>query len=210
MPANRLFRSQKIEGERVFKGSTFHYLLYLNPSYLAKEDKQYIVDNFGDRMVKGQVCLDITKTDTRRNLRNKEYSAIAFVKNAQMPEGSKDEGSGALQFYDWCEKGRPQLWVNDLCRVTEFLPGQHKPTVSPIEFLFSLFEEYAKTKNLQNLYLMVDEDKRAILTPIYTNYGFTITADCAPNDSIIMVRPIPQTGGKRKTRKNNANSGLRF
>jgi hypothetical protein len=202
MPANRLFRSQKIEGEKEFKGVTFRYLLYLNPSYLAKEDKQYIVDNFGDRMVKGQVCLDITKANTKRNLKNKEYSAIAFVKNANMPEGSKDEGSGARQFYDWCDNGDPQLWVNDLCRVNEFLPDQPKPAVSPIEFLFSLFEEYAKTKNLQNLHLMVDEDKRAILVPIYEKYGFGITTHCEYNDSIIMTRPIPQIGGKRKTRKN--------
>lgn len=201
MPANRLFRAKKREGEKMCKGTLFHYVLYQNPSSLSKADKETIVETFGNRMVKGEVCLDITATNVKRDLDNREYSAIAFVRNANMPEGAKDEGSGALQYYDWCEQGKPQLWVNDLCRVTELQKDQAKPVTSPIECLLLLLEDLAKEKHQEYLYLMVDHDKRDVLAPIYRKYGFDITQDCDFTESIIMRKPLPHSSKTRKHRR---------
>jgi hypothetical protein len=154
--------------------------------------------------VKGKPCLGITQADARRNLHNREYSAIAFVENVDGVK--KDEGSGALQYYDWCERGKPQLWINDLCRVTELDKEQTKPSISPIDVLLVLFEELAHAHHIRRVHLMVDEDKRDVLGPLYERYGFANMQHCEVPEQIIMVKRVRGTTARNKGRNKARNT----
>ena len=199
MPADKLFQAEILEGETHYKGENFRYVIYTNPKSLPKATRQAIVDRFGTRYVNGEACLGITKADAQRNLDNREYTAIAFVENTDGVK--KDEGSGALQYYDWCESRNPQLWINDLCRVTELDQGQTKPSVSPIELLLVLFEELAQTKHVAKMHLMVDDDKREVLAPIYERYGYKETHTCRVPEQFVMVKRIRGRTMRRTTRR---------
>jgi len=181
------------------RGTKFNYEIFIKPHEHDEATKSYIVNRFGDRIVKGAVCLNVTKTIVEETLHSGDYTAIGFVKNIK----SHDEASGALQYYDWCAKGAPQLWIGDLCRVTKIEP---KPPVSPVEALLHAFTQVAKENRLNKIHLMVEkvEPGISVLPKIYNKYGFNETADiCIVDGYIIMEKPINNTkcGGAKKTRK---------
>jgi len=191
-------------GELDLKGVKFKYEIFFKPNKQKPEVKTYIINKFGDRIVKGKICLGITKEIVKETLENNDCVVIAFIKNAQQ----NDEASGALQYWDWCNTSKKQLWIGDLCRVTETIP---KPSVSPVEALLELFSSIGKSKYaLSKIHLMVQDDggdNFKILPDIYKKYGFTENIESCPMDGyIIMEKDISKSTSrlglnKRRTRK---------
>jgi hypothetical protein len=144
--------------------------------------------------VKGNVCLNLTRENVQNTMANNDYTVIAFIKNAQ----NEDEASGALQYWDWCNTDKKQLWIGDLCRVTN---TPQKPQVSPVEALIELFCTIGKYNGLSKINLMVQNSKIYVLAAIYKKYGFRECQDCTMNDYMIMERSLTQQGGTRKCKK---------
>lgn len=193
-----MFTKDVQKGVIEFKGAKFNYEIYIKPHEHDDATKSYIVNRFGDRIVNGAVCLNITKTIVEQTLHSGDYTAIGFVKNVD----SDDEASGALQYYDWCGKVKPQLWIGDLCRVTNLEP---KPPVSPVEVLLHAFTAVATENRLNKIHLMVEkvEPGISVLPKIYNKYGFIESHDeCIIAGYIVMEKPVPrkQRAGAIKTR----------
>jgi hypothetical protein len=174
--------TKPITGELHLEGHDFKYEIYLLPIIGDDQEKveKELIKRMGNRMQKGKHCLDIDEEIVERNIENEDYSAIVFVEN----KNHDDVASGTLQYYDWCEQGKNQLWINDLCRLTT-----SKQSVSPIKALLKVFEIVAKkyTKRLSYIHLMVDnedEEGSKVLIEIYKKYGFDILtkSKCAMDD----------------------------
>jgi len=174
--------TKPIKGEVHLEGHDFNYEIYLLPIIGDDQEKveRDLIKRLGNRMQKGKHCLDIDESTVEQNIENEEYSAIVFVEN----KNHDDIASGTLQYYDWCEEGKNQLWINDLCRLTT-----SKQSVSPIKALLKVFENLAKkyAKRLNYVHLMVDnedEEGSKVLIEIYKKYGFDIVTKnkCAMDD----------------------------
>jgi len=200
----------------------FEYEVYLLP--ILGEEKEAVerdlIARLGGRMQNGKHCLDIDESVVSRNIENGEYSAMAFVKNKH----HDDVASGTLQYYDWCDTGKPQMWINDLCRISN-----SKQSASPVKALLKVFELITKknTKSLRYMNLMVDNEnpeQAKVLIRIYEKYGFEIIKkrDCAmddpDNEYTLMRKPMnkrlslvkktksrSKSKGGRKSKKNTDN-----
>jgi hypothetical protein len=189
-----LRKRTRFEGKIKHEGVKFSYELFLFPIVEESDSaiKESLIKRIGNRIKDGKICLDIDETIVRRNIDNNDYSAMAFVKNISDPD-SQDEASGTIQYFDWCQEGKPQLWLCDLCRITG---GKEKPAVSPLKALMRAFEDVCikLLKNKQKyLYLMVEEGNHEtdILVSIYKKYGFEIVnSGCVVENTIVMRRSI--------------------
>lgn len=224
MVAQAIYDSETLDTTKPIHGNVemdhheFEYEVYLLPILGAEKTatEHDLVNRLGSRMQNGKHCLDIDEAVVSRNIENGEYTAIAFVKNKH----HDDVASGTLQYYDWCETGKPQMWINDLCRISN-----SKQSASPVKALLKVFEMVTKkhTKRLRYINLMVDNENQQqaeILISIYGKYGFEIIKkhDCAmddpDNEYTLMRKRLDRTspsrsrksrtskGGRRKTRTN--------
>ena len=163
-PGRKMFKKSIKHGKLKIKGTQFQYEVIIRPNKHLPEIKERIINKFGDRLS----CLGITKEIVEETMGNDDYMVIAFIKNTTQ----NDEASGALQYWDWCNTGNKQLWIGDLCRLTEVVP---KPVVSPVEALLELFSSIAKANNLRKIHLMVNDDNGnniKVLPRIYNKYRF--------------------------------------
>jgi hypothetical protein len=182
MPARLLFPTEVRRGIRVVDGITFDYVLFLTPHRLSPEDHALIID-----ILTGGACLGITREVVEDNLHGREYSAVGKVTNRDAP----DSAVGTLQYYDWCEEGKPQLWMNDLCRFRD--PSTTKSAMSPVAILIDLFEGLGREFKIPALHLAVDnkEPGSTKLPDIYVGYGFAHTFCSAEGDNdLIMEKAI--------------------
>jgi hypothetical protein len=180
------------------KGTKFQYEIYYSPIEHSDSTKEAIINKYGSRLHNGQICLGITKSIVRETMNNNDYHVLGFVKNTTQ----EDEASGALQHWDWCNTGEKQLWIGDLCRSTTVVP---KPAVSPVEALLELFSTIAKTNNLRQIHLMVQDDNgpnMAALPKIYKKYGFNESSEtCNFDGFMVMAKDLVKVGGTRRNRK---------
>jgi hypothetical protein len=202
--------SKPITGKIHLEGHEFDYEVYLLP--IIGDDKEKVekdlIHRIGNRMQKGKHCLDIDEAVVSQNIENNEYSAIGFVKN----HAHDDSASGTMQYYDWCESGKNQMWINDLCRITT-----DKQSASPIKVLLKVFELITKThtKGLRYINLMVDNEDvegSKVLIEIYKKYGFSIITkkncfmDDPDNEYTLMHKPLDRTASKSKARRTRGQS----
>jgi hypothetical protein len=164
---------------------------------LHKSEIQIILNEFADQKRHGgEICLGNTYERVKDSLENDDYTAVCIVSNGD------DKAVGTLQYYDWCETGTPQLWVNDLCRITRNI----KATSSPLKILMKRFEGFAIRQGISELYLMVEDKipERNVLPKIYKGYGFEVITDahCVQEDMIVMRKTLPNN---RKTVRKTAN-----
>jgi hypothetical protein len=140
-------------GQKEYRGNTFTYTIYYNPYELTDDNKEKIIKLFGNRIQKGEKCLGITEKFVRNNIKTKNYDALIYVKNDKID----DTATGTLQYRAYCKKNSSKkLWISDLCRVNNSLIGS--PHISPIRVLLDVIEELSKENNINENYLMVDED----------------------------------------------------
>jgi len=191
-----MFKTSILNGEIVVKGQTFVYEVYFNPSEQLAPTQQHVIDRFGSRIVKGQICLGTTKAVVKKGLEDNIYTALAFIRN----KNKGDTASASLQFYDWCQSGKPQLWLGDLCRVTS---ETLKPHVSPVEALIELFGQIAKKHRIRKLHLMVENacQNYIILPKIYNKYGFKEIQTCqALPDYKVMMKDLTESPASNRLR----------
>jgi hypothetical protein len=202
-----------LTGEVRIEGQDFKYKAYLLPIIGDDDDKIMDVENelvkqLGNRMQNGKHCLDIDETIVSDNIDNDEYSVIVFVENKH----HNDVASGTIQYYDWCENGKKQLWINDLCRI-----ATNKQKVSPLKALLKVCEKLAKKyiKKSDYIYLMVDNEDQTgapVLIDIYKKYGFDIVTknECAmddPDDEYTLMRKQIKKRLTSKTKKQKSKGG---
>jgi len=212
-PDDMIDTTQAVVGELVLQGEEFEYEIFFLPIVGASKDttEKMIIARLGNRIQNGQRCLDIDEALVAENIENDEYSAIVFVKN----KNYDDAASGTMQYYDWCENGTPQIWINDLCRI-----ATQKRDVSPTKALLQVFETIVAkyVKGVKQIHLMVDKHdlKEAIvLTTIYSKYGYSIVDphECGVDEYFIMKKPIGLRGGRRtrrgRRRRQNRSKTLR-
>ena len=120
-----------------------------------------IVQLFGRRIQKGIACLGITVYTLLSNIINGEYEALFYTKN----DNHNDSATGSLQYFQWCKESK-QFWISDLCRVNNSSIGS--PHISPIRVLLDVIEELSKENNINENYLMVDEDLPGVTTKFST------------------------------------------
>jgi hypothetical protein len=192
--------TQPIVGELALQGEEFEYEIFFLPIIGASKDttEKMLIARFGNRIQNGQRCLDIDEALVTENIENDEYSAIVFVKN----KNYDDAASGTMQSYDWCEKGTPQIWINDLCRI-----ATQKRGVSPTKALLQVFETIVTkyVKGTRDIRLMVDKhnmEEANVLTTIYSKYGYSIVdqRECGIDEYFIMKKSIGLRGGGRTKR----------
>jgi hypothetical protein len=142
-----------VTGHKEYRDNTFTYTIYYNPHELTDDNKEKIIKLFGNRIQKGEKCLGITEKIVRDNINDKTYDALIYVKNDKID----DTATGALQYRAYCKKNSSKkLWISDLCRVNNSPIGS--PHISPICVLLDVIEELSKENNINENYLMVDED----------------------------------------------------
>jgi len=190
--------------------SGFHIQFFITENHhkLKPEERDALISQFADQKRRTvaangsfseDVCLGNTRDIVEDNLENDDYTAICIVDNGT------DKAIGALQYYDWCETGSPQLWINDVCRITT----GDKSAESPVKILLSLFESFATSKGLVDIFLAVEdkEPERNVLPKIYERYGYRRLKNdevCTREELIVMKKDLllPKIGGK--TRKNRS------
>lgn len=209
--AETLDTTKPIHGTIKIDHHKFEYEVYLLPILGAEKAaiEQDLVRRLGGRMRNGKHCLDIDEAVVSRNIENGEYTAVAFVKNKH----HDDVASGTLQYYDWCNAGKPQMWINDLCRIST-----NKQATSPVKVLLKLLESVTikHTKRLRYINLMVDnenQEQAQILLGIYKKYGFEIIKkrDCAMNDRAneytLMRKRLDRTSPSRNRKSRTSRKG---
>ena len=179
--------------------SDFNVDLYFDPHRLPRYQQRSLSRRLGSRMKGGISCLNIDEAAAYNGILNRDYSVIGFAKNT----AADDEVSGSMQLYNWCSTSEnPQLWINDLCRITDGI----KPKQSPLEPLLRVFEDIAISARITELYLLVEnkEPERTVLPAIYAKYGFRAVDSCklVDDDSIVMRKDIIiHRGGKASKQK---------
>ena len=185
-------------------GVDFDVELVYDPHDAAARTRRDLAKRIGARRQKDEkVCLDITEEDAKNAIKHQDYSVIGFARNRAVA----DEASGTLQLYSWCKGAtKPQLWINDLCRITG--EGVAKPKTSPLKALMRVFEDIGRAAGLAEIYLLVEnkEPEKSVLPEIYKKYGFKIVKFCelAGDDSIIMWKKLTRPKSRRKTRVRSA------
>ena len=193
---------EPIKGEVNLEGEPFEYEYFLLPIVGPRkaEVEQTLISRLGNRMQNGKKCLDIDEELVATNIENEDYSAVVFIKN----KNHDDLASGTMQYYDWCGTGKPQVWINDLCRI-----ATDKRPVSPVKALLTVFEMIAVkyVKGVRDIYLMVDKehpDEAAVLTKIYGKYGYAVTEKCAmdgEDEFILMKKKIDRKSVKSSVKR---------
>lgn len=172
----------KFIGAFIYDNINYNYTLYLLPLKKKIEAKE-IVSYFGNRMFKGQHCLEITEESVKELIINSEVSAFIIVK----PENVDNAVSGTLQVFDWCinppsdnnidlppNLDEADVWINDVCRVAN---GENSG--NPLKAFF-FFVEQLVVQNLGKLniklYIETHEPNRSVLQPKYETLGFNNNA----------------------------------
>ena len=89
-----------ITGTVRYKDVSFTFTIYPNPHRKTAEEQSILANIFGNRIHKGIRCLDITKDEVQKNIENKNYTALIYVKNDILD----DTATGAIQYWNWCDK----------------------------------------------------------------------------------------------------------
>jgi len=190
--------------------SGFHIQFFITENHhkLKPEERDALIRQFADQKrrtvavngtISEDVCLGNTRAIVEDNLENDDYSAICIVDNGE------DKAIGALQYYDWCESGVPQLWINDICRITIGA----KSTESPVKILLNIFESFASSKGLVDIFLAVEDKKPEcnVLPKIYERYGYRRLKEdevCTREELIVMKKNLVPAKVGGKTRKNRS------
>jgi hypothetical protein len=192
--------SEPVKGEIHLEGEDFEYEYFLLPVIGPSkvETEKHIISRLGNRIQNGKKCLDIDEELVATNINNEDYSSVVFIKN----KNHDDLASGTMQYFDWCNKGKPQVWLNDLCRV-----ATEKQSVSPVKALLTVFEMIATkyVKGVRYVYLMVDKEhpeEAVVLTKIYGKYGYTATEKCdmeGEDEYILMRKKIDRKYVKKQS-----------
>ena len=194
---------KNITGTVRYNDTSFIFTIFPNPHKKTETEQRDIIRLFGNRIQKDTRCLNITEEEVQQNIRNKNYTALIYVKNVEID----DTATGALQYWNWCDKNTSnrQLWINDLCRVNNSTIHNTSPTspTSPILILFDIIKKFSLEKHINSNYLMVETEKPSTskLIEIYTKYDFRVDDTCTQEGNIIMKRSLRNSGGTRKTRK---------
>lgn len=168
-------RKTKFKGTFSLDSTDYEYTMYLLPITKQKEYDE-IVDYFGNRMFKGNVCLDVDEPAVEDYLNNDDVSAFIMVN----PVNIDNVASGTLQIYDWCNTSSTSsksqninsadVWINDVCRVSS--SGN---TGNPLKALFYFMEQLV-VQNLHKtnikLYIEPEPDNVNALKPKYESLGF--------------------------------------
>lgn len=205
-------KNRRIEGTQTEGGHTFRYTLLTEPNNRSPADIKDDVHAFLDG-----ACLGITRTDVSTNIRRSNYSAVCRVENTTVP----DAAIGTLQYSGWCPE-RPteaQLWLNDVCRLTA-LPKAERPAVSPVAVLMRIYEEFARSRGVHEMWLFVEKTPEASATKlqeIYTAYGYqTVTAasskpcETTAGEYHVMYKALAasartsSSSGRRSTRRSSS------
>jgi len=203
MGVEPLFKTMR--NRRSTNKAGFHIQLFNTESYKAVKaaDRRQIYSEFADQLrpvvqsdgtTKEVLCLGNDLETVKRNLEDEEYSLIGIVEH----EG--DKAVGSLQYYDWCGNDTPQLWINDVCRITKGT----KSAVSPVKILLEEFEQLAKKKHLDAIYLMVEDKppENEVLPRIYAAYGYhKLTDDCMMEGVIGMKKTFRRSATRKKRAK---------
>ncbi len=170
MPVHPLFPTKAVH--------TPKFAYFLNPSDLPKETRTWIAKTIGS----SANGLNITEADIEKDLQTKNLSGITMVWNSPT-----NWAFGNLQYHDWLEKGTPQLWITDVCRIGTKDPK--KP--SPIQGLLKLLNIIALQYGIETVWVMVEEDASAdILQSVYEGYGFLKQGFNAPLNVHLMNKSI--------------------
>ena len=205
MGVEPLFKTMR--NRHVTNKSGFRIDLFNTESYdaIKAADRNKIYSEFADQMrpvvqsdgtTKEVLCLGNDLETVKRNLEDEEYSLIGIV------EQEGDKAVGSLQYYDWCGTDTPQLWINDVCRITK---GK-KSAVSPVKILLEEFEQLAKKKHLDAIYLMIEDKppEHEVLPRIYASYGYrklTKEEGCVMEGVIAMKKDFRRSATRKKRRK---------
>jgi hypothetical protein len=189
-----------ITGTVRYKDVPFTFTIIPNPHKKSEAEKARLANIFGNRIQKGTRCLDITEEEVLKNIENRNYTALIYVKNDEID----DSATGAIQYWNWCDKNssNKQLWINDLCRVNNSGISS-SDIVSPILILFDAIKDFSISKLINTNYLMVETGKpgTAKLVEIYEKYGFRRDDSCILEDSIAMKKNLSSSGGRRNNRR---------
>jgi len=199
---NVIENTKPVTGKITLGGHSFDYEYYLFPLIGANKEivEKSLIHRFGNRIQNGEKCLHIEESAVTRNMKHNEYSSMIFVKNRRY----EDSASCSLQLYDWCNTGKDQIWINDLCRI-----ASEKQTISPVKILFKVVEMIIKkyTLRLNFMNLMVDNEKvdsTQILISIYQKYGFEVIPEqkCSMNNGkyTLMRRRIKNPKSTKRVR----------
>jgi len=166
----------KFEGKFLLDSTEYEYTLYLLP-IIKKKEYDEIVNYFGTRIFKGELCLDVDEDAIKDYLDNDDVSAFIKVN----PVNDDNVASGTLQFYNWCNTSidvspksqnidDTDVWINDVCRVSS--SGNRG---NPLKALFYFMEQLV-VQNLQktNIKLYIENEPRNVdvLKPKYESLGF--------------------------------------
>lgn len=187
-------RKHKFNGEFNFNGIDYEYVLYL-PNF-SDEEKEEIIQKFGNRMQNGKICLDVDEDTVRHMIDTGNISAYIIIN-----EKDKDEtASASIQIYNWCPKPRKKTYtafINDLCRILG--PSGIKNAVSPVNALMYFMEQLvAQNLNKNDIYLFVDgkdiNNKTGLMSLYKNKYGFIENSDESPTLCPINKANIDENG----------------
>jgi hypothetical protein len=173
----------KFEGTFILDSQVYEYTFYLLPiiSELPTEEQEELISYFGNRMFKGETCLDVDEATVSYYLYENVVSAFVIVK----PKDVDNIASGTLQIYNWCylpsddineQVNRADVFINDVCRLS---PTKIN-TGNPLKAMFFLMEQLTiqnMEKNKIKLFVENTDEKKNILKPKYISLGFTLNTD---------------------------------
>ena len=185
-------RQTKIEGEFIYDTINYEYTLYLSP-FNSKTIKNEIINYFGNRQVNiskidpntgektydKSLCLGLDKTFYKDKIKN---AISAFIKVSQ--KEIDNVASATIQIYNHCNENEDiedleyaQVWVNDVCRVSN-ISGN---IGNPVKGLFYFIEQLT-IQNLgkNNIKLFVEKtpiENLEILYEKYVSLGFQRTEE---------------------------------
>ncbi len=153
---------------------SFGNALFLSPSKLSSQTQEWIANTIGQ----SENRLNITRHTMLEGFANEDISAVGMVWRG---DGSS-WAFGCLQYYDWLDRGEPQMWLTDLCRI-----GARTCPTSPVADLLSLLKTPLLQHGIKELWLMVEcGESEAILCRVYEAYGFQRVRVSRKLNSILM------------------------
>ena len=168
----------------IIEGTDFECTIYPNPHNKLSSEINKIIKIFGNRLQNGKSCLGITEDSVRKDINNKVYTALIFVKNTLY----NDSATCSLQYYNWCDEksSDKSIWINDLCRVKE----TGKKLISPVRALLKFIEDFSKSKGVKDNYLLVKKNKNSTtkLLEVYAGYEFFRNDSCFVDGYIAMKK----------------------
>ncbi len=136
----------------------FGRALFLSPSDLPSETQQWIASTIGS----SENRLQITEGEMLDHFAKQNISAVGFIWCGEA------WAFASLQYYDWRQTGKPQMWLADLCRM-----GTKPTNRSPVDELLKMFRDCLLQHDIHELWLMVDCDANMeTLCRVYEGYGF--------------------------------------